>query len=106
MLKVSTTYPSKDLAIDPKKRILLNRHRDWLLNHEDTKYLNVDGSVAVSHYGNLYGYLMSMDINPILFYPILILSDLNSPSDFDKDTRALPFPSIQLIESIDSIDIS
>jgi hypothetical protein len=52
------------------------------------------------HIGDLYGYLLTVGIDSYLHWAILLLSDINNPTDFNQNTKVLYIPDIALLEAL------
>lgn len=97
------TYTLPHYAANPRLRNVLITHRKYLREHESTTSMAVDLKVARPYLYNLYGYLTTVKIPSQLHWIILMLSDMNSPEDFDATVKALHIPSIATIDEIISV---
>lgn len=93
------TYDYHNVGSDPEFRALFETHRMYLMRHPKTRDLIV-GNNARPFFYNLYGYLIETDINPKLHWLILMLSDLESPEDFDSSVTTLRCPDLATVEEI------
>jgi hypothetical protein len=96
----NSTHQFHEYWTNPKIRNLLTTHREYLLHHESTKVHHVDLKASRPFFYNFYAYMVSMDIDPKLHWPTLMLSDIESPSHFDEKTTHLLIPDISVIEEI------
>lgn len=97
------TYKLPHYAANPRLRNVLVTHRSYLRNHESTVRQVVDKNKARPFYYNLYGYLTTTKIPSQLHWIVMMLSDMNSPEDFNGDVDMLYLPDIAVIEEIMSV---
>lgn len=97
------TYKVPLYAANPRLRNVLITHRTYLREHKDTVRRAVDKNKARPFYYNLYGYLLTIDIPSQLHWIICMLSDMNSPEDFDGSVDMLYIPDIGIIDEIMSV---
>lgn len=85
---------------DPALRNVIESHRLWLRNQPDTKeHILTEAKVQPFKY-NLFLYLKDQGIPVELHWPILLINDLNDPSEFTAELGSLLIPSTTAIESI------
>lgn len=94
-----TTYDYHEIGTSPDIRHHFETHRKYLKEHSSTRIHTV-GDDARPFYYNLYGYLIHQNINPKLHWLILMLSDIDSPEDFNENITSLNIPDIGVVEEI------
>ena len=85
-----------------RKRLAIYRH--FLRTEESTTLHAVDINKMRMHIGDLYGYLKTMGIVDELHWVVLLISDLNDPSEFGLSTKLLYIPDIRIVETILTLD--
>lgn len=97
--KLTTNVPSDTMTV-LDIRNLLYQHKDYLNSLTSTTDLSVTTGDARPYFGNLFGYLNYMKVPVTLHWPIMLLSNIPSPAEFDINVHSLRRPSIQAIEEI------
>lgn len=94
-----TTYEHHEIGTNPEIRRHFETHRKYLKEHPKTRIHTVDNSARPFYY-NLYGYLIQQKINSKLHWLILMLSDIDSPEDFNESVTSLNIPDLGTVEEI------
>lgn len=94
------TYKPHRSQTNPSIRLLLQTHRHYLKTHPDTQTWTVDHEKAAPFYYNLFAYLQEAGLALEVHYATLLLSELDSPEQFDHTTDELIVPSLVVVESI------
>ncbi len=102
MSQVTYTIPRSMYSPDVRKRLAYYRH--YLRKHESTSIHTVDVNRMRMHIGDLFGYLKTMGVVDELHWVVLLLSDLNSMTEFGLSTKSLYIPDYALIETILSLN--
>jgi len=97
--KDSTTNEYHEIGADEATRLYFETFRKYLINHVSTTTHTVIGDARPFYY-NLYGYLIYKKYSAKLHWLILMLSDIDSPEDFNEDTTTLVIPDLSLVEEI------
>lgn len=75
-------------------------HRQYLINHRDTSYIQVSPVEAIKYQGDFYGLLLHKKIDVKLWYASMRTSDFASPVDNDKTLRVILVPSPTVIDDL------
>lgn len=102
-LKNHVTHKYHSAGTDENIRRLLTTHLKYLREHSTTVTHVVDHTEARTHYYNLFSYLTFKELPCKLHWVTLLISDIDSPEDFDEDCHYLKFPDEALIDSILSL---
>lgn len=94
-----TTYDYHEIGTNPAIRHHFETHRKYLKEHPKTRIENV-GDDARPFFYNLYGYLIHKRTNEKLHWLILMLSDIDSPEDFNENVKSLVIPDLGTVEEI------
>lgn len=98
------TYTVSNTMYNPSLRKRLVHYRHYLREHESTTLHGVDVNRMRMHIGDLYGYLKTMGVVDELHWVTLLISDINSPTDFGVSTKFLLIPDIRLLQTILALD--
>jgi len=71
---------------------IVDDHTGYLAIQSSTQVIQVDPHDADVYTFDLYGYLLSRGIRNEMFYTILKLNKMSSPTDFDLNTKQLMIP--------------
>lgn len=98
-VKNHTTYDYHEIGTNPDIRRHFETHRKYLKEHSKTR-IHIVNDNARPFYYNLYGYLIQQGINSKLHWLILMLSDIDSPEDFNESVTSLNIPDLGTVEEI------
>lgn len=97
---ISYSYPA--ISAEPIYRQKLVPYLDYLRKHSETLKVPVLQADARPFYYNLNGYLLSQGYDPLLHWIIMLMSDIESPMDFDERVKYILVPSISIISEIET----
>lgn len=93
-----------DKYYTPEFMAVLEDHLTYLRTHEDTVVLSVSNAEAERWSGDLYGYLLTRNVDARLHYVTMRLSGMSSPYDFGTEITTISVPSPVLVNSIRKIE--
>lgn len=71
---------------------LVSSHRDRIKKLSSTKKVAIDQTKAFFYYGDFYGYLMNIGIDPCYHWLFLHFNNLSSSCDFDENLTEIIIP--------------
>lgn len=100
MLDKFVTLPEALPEIDSTERRVIRDHRTFLLEHPKTTHHVISVVKGVEEQHNWYRYFMVNRIPQTLFYPIMLLNNINSLLDFDPSIATILIPDASVVNDI------